>query len=186
VIDDSSSTLQRSDLQARNITLTASISGTDVRAFQANAPLPSGKSGWYIDLDKPKAGERVTNRPQLRGNVLVTASLVPPTNNSCEAGGSGYINALDAFTGTSLTEPYFDVNGDGVYNQADKVSGGTLPPGTPVPVGSIDLGVGMPTLPTVIDGLLLVGGSTGSLGKIPVNPQGGVPRRVSWREIVRN
>ncbi len=44
----------------------------------------------------------------------------------------------------------------------------------------------MPTLPTVIDKLLVVGGSKGSLGSVLVNPQGGTQQRVSWREILRD
>ena len=46
-----------------------------------------------------------------------------------------------------------------------------------VPVGSIDLGVGMPTLPTIIDDLLVVGGSGGELGEAAGHPgAGGVGR----------
>ena len=51
-------------------------------------------------------------------------------------------------------------------------------------VGSINPGVGMPTLPTIIDNLLVVGGSTGDLADVKVKPQGGTPRRISWHEIV--
>ena len=58
--------------------------------------------------------------------------------------------------------------------------------GNLVAVGSIDLGVGMPTLPTLIDKLLVVGGSKGTLGSILMNPQGGSARRTSWREILRD
>jgi type IV pilus assembly protein PilY1 len=58
--------------------------------------------------------------------------------------------------------------------------------GTKVAVGSIDLGVGMPTLPTLIEKLLVVGGSKGTLGSIAMNPQGVAARRISWREILRD
>jgi type IV pilus assembly protein PilY1 len=44
----------------------------------------------------------------------------------------------------------------------------------------------MPTLPTTIDDLLVVGGSSGSLGSVSTNPQGGAAKRVSWREILRD
>jgi len=182
IIDDAvTTTLHRSDLQARTIVMTDTVNGKSVRGFESNGPLNSGVKGWYIDLNKPTvAGERVISRPQVKGSVLVVASIIPPTNNSCEAGGSGYINALDAFTGSSTTAPYFDANGDGKVDASDTLTQS----GTTVPVGSIDLGVGMPTLPTVIDKLLVVGGSTGGLGSIKVNPQGGAAQRVSWREIL--
>jgi type IV pilus assembly protein PilY1 len=34
--------------------------------------------------------------------------------------------------------------------------------------------------------LLVVGGSTGGLGDITVNPQGGAAQRISWREILED
>jgi type IV pilus assembly protein PilY1 len=182
IIDDGSTGLSRSDLAARDILVTTTQNGTSVRGFVANSALASDKKGWYIDLDDPTAGERIVSRPQVKGGVLVTASIIPPTDNSCEAGGSGYVNALDAFSGTSLKAPYFDMNRDGKFDANDHVTSGD----TSVPIGSIDLGVGMPTLPTIIDKLLVVGGSTGSLASLNVNPQGGSASRVSWREILED
>jgi type IV pilus assembly protein PilY1 len=44
----------------------------------------------------------------------------------------------------------------------------------------------MPTLPTIIDNLLVVGGSKATMGQIKVNPQGAGARRISWREITRD
>jgi type IV pilus assembly protein PilY1 len=185
VIDDglATSSLTRSDLLERDIVVSTNASGKAVRGFEANATLPGDKKGWYIDLDTPTAGERITSRPQVKGSVLLTASIIPPTDNSCEAGGSGYINALDAFSGTSLKAPFFDLNGDGVFNDDDKLTDPN-DSDNKVPVGSIDLGVGMPTLPTMIDKLLVVGGSTGGMASTLGNPQGGPAQRVSWRELV--
>ena len=182
LIDDSTSIAGRSALAERKIVVATTLDGRLVRGFESASALPSGKKGWYIDLDSPKAGERVVSDPRVHGSVLLAASLVPPTGNTCDAGGSGYINALDAFTGASLSAPYFDINGDGKYDANDTVDAN----GTQVPVGSVDVGVGMPTLPTLIEELLVVGGSKGTLGSIGVNPQGGSPRRISWREILRD
>ena len=97
-----------------------------------------------------------------------------------EFGGRGFINAISAFSGTSIGQPFFDVDGDGAFGD-DVISVG----GGSVPVGGIDLGVAMPTTPTVIENLLVGGGSSGTTGSINVqNPanQG----RISWREIVRD
>ncbi|MFT3806030.1 pilus assembly protein [Arenimonas sp.] len=162
----------------------------DVRGFQPNATLPAGKKGWFIDMVKPPTptaeGERTVSNPRVFGTVLVTASLIPPTNNTCDAGGNGYINALDAFTGTSLTQAFFNANltkTGGAANFADD----TLTSGSDtVAIGSVDLGLGMPTLPTLIDQLLVAGGSTGTLGSISINPQGNGSRRLSWREILKD
>lgn len=181
LIDDGAS-VAKSDLEDRDILVTTTMDGRAVRGFEPHSTLDTGKKGWFIDLDVPTAGERIVSNPRVRGTSLITASIIPPTSNTCDAGGTGYINAVDAFTGTSLTEPFFDANGDGKVDSEDKVTGG----GDTVPVGSIDLGVGMPTLPTVIDKLLVVGGSNGSLGSVLVNPQGGTNQRVSWHEILRD
>jgi type IV pilus assembly protein PilY1 len=167
---DEGSALAKSQLQSRGIHATGSINGQAVRSFEEYSPLADGKKGWYVTLNTPMPGERVTSRPQVRGTVLVFASLIPPTEATCDAPGKGYVNALDVFTGTGVPQ-------DGYFNKG-KVGGN--------PVGSVDLGVGMPTLPIVIDNLLVVGGSTGGVGQTPVNPQGGAPKRVSWREILRD
>ena len=163
--------------------VTATQDGRDVRAFESVATMPAGKRGWFIDLDEPEPGERVVSNPRVRGTVLLFASMVPPQEDTCDAGGTGYINALDAFTGTSLGVPFFDVNGDGNYDDEDRLS---TDDGVLLPVGSVDLGVGMPTLPTLIEELLVVGGSHGTLGSISMNPQGSAARRISWREILRD
>jgi type IV pilus assembly protein PilY1 len=106
---------------------------------------------------------------------MITASMIP-TGDACESSGRGYVNALDAFTGTSAGASYFDLNG-GAGTSDDLVGG--------VPVGSVNLGVGMPTLPNLMRGMLVVGGSAGSdLG----SPRTLAPRwdRASWREIRRD
>jgi len=181
IIDEGvTSTLHRTDLQQRDI-VAVSADGKQ-RGFKTHGTFDPAKQGWYLDWGNPTAGERVTSRPQVRGSVLVVSTIIPPppADNSCDSLGSGYVNALDAFTGTSTSNPYLDANGDGKVDDHDRISGND----GEVPVGSVDLGVGMPTLPTVIDRLLVVGGSNGSVGSMTVNPQGGAARRLSWREIL--
>lgn len=171
LIDDGATTLALADLTERGLF----VSGA-VRGFEPSAILDPGSKGWYLDLDEPTPGERVVSRPQVRGNVLVFSSIIPPkdSDNPCDAGGTGYLNAIDVFSGTSTGLPYFAAYADYL----------TTPGGDKVPVGSINPGVGMPTLPTIIDNLLVVGGSTGDLADVKVKPQGGAPRRISWHEIV--
>ena len=182
LIDNDSVIAGRGELVERDILVTGTQDGRDVRGFEASATMPADKKGWFIDLDEPSPGERVVSNPRVRGTVLLFASMVPPQEDTCDAGGTGYINALDAFNGTSLGSPYFDVDGDGDFDDDDRIAVGDVL----VPVGSIDLGVGMPTLPTLIEELLVVGGSKGTLGSITMNPQGGGARRISWREILRD
>src|SRR5690606_35100305 len=143
------------------------------RTADAKAVLPQGMKGWYINL--PGAGERIVQDVQVVSNVLVTASMIP-TGTGCDSGGTGYINAVDAFTGTSTGSSFFDTNGDGKVDASDGVA------------GSMNYGVGLPTVPIVFPGRIVVGG-TGGTGGGGANGPGGGPNkgnswiRVSWREI---
>jgi type IV pilus assembly protein PilY1 len=171
---EDSETLDRGDLTQRTVHVTGATSnGFPVRAFEASTPLPAGSKGWFIDL--PASGERIVQEPQVVSTFLVTASMIP-SGDACESDGSGYINALNAFTGTSAGGSYFDLNRDG--NTEDGAVSG-------LPVGSVNLGVGMPTLPSLLRGMLVVGGSGGAELGSPLTLQ---PRwdRASWREIRRD
>ncbi|WOB49785.1 PilC/PilY family type IV pilus protein [Xanthomonas hydrangeae] len=180
----SNTTLARTALTTRSITVTGTQNGFPVRAFQPNSILPAGSRGWYIDLLKPAAvtggagtleGERIVSEAQLFNRTLLVSSIIP-TASACQADGTGYINALDAFTGTSGTESFFDLDGDGSFS--DETVGG-------LPVGSVNLGVGMPTLGNVLRGKIVVGGSKGSLGGVNIADNRNTGR-VSWREIIRD
>jgi len=170
------------NLTQRTIEEAATIAGASVRAFERRQPLPTGSKGWYIDLLEPPApgtaeGERVVSDAQLFGDVLVVSSVIP-TADACQADGRGYLNALDAFTGTSTGPSLFDLDGDGIFE--DEVIGDD-----DLPVGSVDLGVGMPTLAELLRGLAVVGGSSGNLGSVQIREARNVGR-VSWREVLTN
>ena len=177
-MEEDDSTLTAEDLTQRRFEVTnATVDGVPVRAFEGRSPLPPGSQGWYVEL--PGTAERIVQDAQVVSGYLITASMTP-TGDACEPDGSGYINAVDAFTGTSPSGSFFDLDGDG--STADSVV--LDDKGNPIPVGSINVGVGMPTLPNVMRGLLLVSGTNASLG----SPAILMPRwdRVSWREIRRD
>ncbi|UBB26158.1 pilus assembly protein [Pseudoxanthomonas japonensis] len=183
LIDSSSEPIGRDDLISRDIVVTGTMNGSVVRGFETHGGLVDTAKGWYLNLGTPTAGERVVSRPAILGKVLIFSSIIPPQDdNPCAAGGSGFLNAIDAFTGTSTSKTFFDANNDGTVNSSDQIANGN----TRLPVGSFDPGVGMPTLPTVIDKLMVVGGSKGTLNDTAIDPDMGAPRRVSWREIVRD
>jgi type IV pilus assembly protein PilY1 len=173
------------NLQSRGFSVTgATIDGLPVRAFDASASLDPTKKGWFVDLPAPvttppTAAERMVGDPFLLGTVLVAASIVPNAD-PCDAGGTGYINAIDAYTGTSVQNPFFDVDGDGSFDDDRLTSGNTT-----VPVGSVNLGIAMPTSPTVVESLLVAGGSLGTTAAVKVNNPL-LKGRISWREIVRD
>lgn len=180
VIDDdaASSSVTRTTMTARDIV--QFDSGTKNRAFQPYAALPGSSKGWYIDLDLPPSntleGERMVGDQQVVKNALIAASIIPSTSNPCYPG-RGYVNAIDAFTGTSLQTGLFDANRNGAFGDSGDMIGSTA-------VGSIDLGVGMVTDPALLDRLLVAGGSLATLASTPLDPSlyGG---RISWREIIR-
>lgn len=165
----------RANLTARTIAVTsATANGYPVRAFEAKSALPSTSKGWYVDL--PGAGERVVQDAQLASSFLITASMIPE-GDACEGSGTGYINALDAFTGTSGGNSFFDLNKDGTTDDT-AVTGG-------LPVGSANMGVGMPTRPVLLPGQFVLGGSgDGSAAGLSGGRSFGMQwQRVSWREI---
>jgi len=199
IVDDGTALARNgagANLTRRSAAVVGTANGKAVRAFEANSALPSGSKGWYLDLLTPPdgvaEGERVVSAAQILGGrqtVMVTSSVIP-TASACQSDGRGYINALDAFTGTSLRSPFFDTNSDGSF--ADEV---LTVDGKKVPIGSVDLGVGMGTLPNLMSGS---GGSgtgaspgmmceTGSNGKMVCVPYDDIRNlgRVSWREIKR-
>jgi type IV pilus assembly protein PilY1 len=160
-----------------------------VRAF-GNAVVGdlTGKRGWYLDLVNPpygaadKIGERMVFDPLLIGGTVLVEASQSPSKDPCDVGGTGFINAIDAFTGGSLGSPFFDANGDGFVNDNDKVDNN----GNPVVVGSIDPNVGMPSTPTVVGSVLILGGSGGGKPARIVIPPSGSSGRISWREILRD
>jgi type IV pilus assembly protein PilY1 len=170
--------LTRADLLERHIYLVDQSTG--YRSFDLpQTAIGSDYEGWFIDLDKPTGtGERVISSPLIYDTVLIFSSVIPPQQekvNSCDAGGSGYVNALNAFTGASLTNSFFDLP---IHTLMDG-------DGNAVAVGSLPVGTGMPTAPVLIGDKLVVGDSSGGTPTaFDVNRAGGnMPRRVSWREI---
>ena len=180
VIDEpaAASAVTRTSMTARNIAQFDSV--TRNRAFEPHAALPGASKGWYIDLDLPPGntleGERMVGDQQEVKGALIAPSIIPSTSNPCYPG-RGYINAIDAFTGTSLQTSLFDINGNGAFGDIGDQLGSTS-------VGSVDPGVGMVTNPALMSDAYIVGGSNGTLARGPLDPAlyGG---RISWREIIR-
>jgi type IV pilus assembly protein PilY1 len=188
LIDDGTAIADgRDDLVIREIAQVGALAdGRVVRAFEAAAALPGGVRGWAIDLDEPTPGERVVSGPRINGRAAFVSSIIPSEGNGCEAGGSGFLNAIDVFTGTSPADgsgtgssSFFDIDGDGDGSN-DTIGDDGLP------VGSLDPGVGMPTESAQIDDLILVCGSNGQCTTVPAAEQAGEidARRLQWREVI--
>ena len=205
IVDESTNTTiaGRGALKARKIVAAGELdngsgTGVKVRAFEPQE-FPSGvsdmygKKGWYIDLVNPpftaaqKVGERIVGTPVVRGTTVLVSSIIP-SEDPCTVEGSGYVNAVDALTGSSGvygSESYFDVNGGGFDN--DKLV--STIDGREISIGSIDLGIKMPTDALVLAGdtneLVVVGGSIGGTGSAPFRGTRAVGR-ISWHEMINN
>lgn len=190
IIDGETPVAGRTSLTQRRIAAVGTDSrGRSVRAFEQYATLPTGSRGWYIDLGVPKPGERMVSGPRVRGRAAFYSTVVPESGNGCEPGGTGYLNVLDLFTGTSpqasggggKSTSFFDFDGDGTGD--DEVIRGST---GDLPIGSVDFGIGMPTESGQIDNVVLVCGSGGQCEDPRTTAVGGTPRRVGWREILRS
>lgn len=169
-------------LVQRQVEFAGTFAGSNVRVFQkAAANDMAAKDGFYLNL--PGAGERVVTAASvynLNGPVLLFSSIVP-VFDECSPGGSGFLNAIEPFTGGRITRPFFDINRNGNYldDVMDSVADRFI--------GSIDLGLGNPGQATVIDNQVVVGGSDDKRASLATDPGSVTARgRLSWREIVRD
>jgi type IV pilus assembly protein PilY1 len=79
-------------------------------------------AGWYFDL--PLSGERGTVDMMIRGGVIIAISFIPE-DSPCGYGGDSVIHEMSATSGARLTRPQFDINGDGVIDDNDRINIGT-------------------------------------------------------------
>lgn len=186
LIDEGSSISGRSLLRPRTVASLLTADGMPARSFsRATTGDMANRKGWYIDWINPgnsKIGERMITPSVLyrfSEPTLIGSSIIPEADDPCQPGGTGYINAINAFTGASLAASPFVF---GNYN------GSTI-------VGSLDLGVGMPSQAAafITDSTTgkLVASGTGGSGwqpgdKLPsptVNTGAAPNGRMSWREL---
>lgn len=117
IIDDGVAyTQSRSTLLgAQSITTSSTL-----RTVTANDVNLVTKRGWYVDL--PATRERIIATPTLLDERVAFNTFVPDSS-SCESTGESWTFLLDALTGGRLESPVFDLNSDGIFNNADKVAG---------------------------------------------------------------
>jgi type IV pilus assembly protein PilY1 len=181
LIDSDAVFTGRSELKARSIDLEDTISGSPVRSFSmAVSGDMAGKRGWFIDLVSPSLGnigERMVGEHKFFGTVLLASSMIPSTD-SCTPGGTGYLNAVDPFTGANVSNLFFDANNDLQFNDSDRI-------GSPKrAIGSISPSINLPSDAILIGNRLVSSGTSGDIRSLSVNNpvRNG---RISWREVVR-
>ncbi len=187
LIDEGAAITSRSELTLRAVALVDEFAGKPVRTFsQATVGDMVGKKGWYLDFTTHYKERIVTESLllNLAKPALIVSTVIPDSSDPCIPGGTGFLNVIDPFTGGSTTVGIFDVDNDKDYT--NDVLGSSL-------IGSVDLGVGLPSRPTLIGDRLVVGGTSSEKDKrvsdIGVNlgnTSGSttVRGRMSWREII--
>jgi type IV pilus assembly protein PilY1 len=134
----------------------------------------AGSSGWYLDL--PISGERATGIPKLSNGILFFNTFIP-SSSPCDAGGTGWLMALNYYTGLTPTHQVFADFGT-------------------TPLAGVQFGA-------ALGGTTLIQSSTSNQGfavmsltkgNIATEGDGGVPKinfgarargRMTWREIVQ-
>lgn len=188
IIDSDTTITSRASLKERTIPYVGVDSlGRTARAWESYSPLPATAKGWFVDLANPTPGERVVTAPFIKARAMWFSSMIPKIGSGCDSGGSGFLNAIDAFTGTNpqlsggSTYSFIDVNGDGVGN--DRL-GGASGGGEDRYLSSVDLGIGMPAQGTGVGNNVFACGSEAGCGKVQ-STAGEDKKRLSWRELYK-
>lgn len=186
LVDSDTEITGLSQLQQRTIASTGTDSlGRLARSFESYSALPTDKKGWYLNLGTPTAGERVVTSPVIDGRAAWFASIIPRVGSGCDADGTGYLNTIDAFTGTNpqrggSTYSFFDVNGNGKGD--DRLPNSSGNNGF---ISSVDTGIGMPGRVAGVGHNMYDCGSAARCSRNQTPPNGEDPRRLGWRELYK-
>lgn len=157
-------------------------------------PVPSDmakKLGWYMNLVQPivdsksgaltgvnDQGERMVTPNQFQGNLLLGTTRIPQAATNadiCNSSGSGWVMAVDPFTGTNPSGPFFLANGgDGRVK---------MPDGSYLPAAGVGFSA-LPNNPIFVGGDMLMSFDNGTTSSINTSGAAGLPQRVSWKELV--
>ncbi len=180
LIDRGPAIVGRGGLEQVNILQEATSNGVLARTIETNST--PGTDGWFIDLITPGAsatGERMVVPNIFRGGSLIGVTRIPDGGGDpCNASGStGFIMAIDPFTGGRLQTSPFDLNGDGIFDANDGING--------TPAFGFGLTAGTYS-PLLISDRFYLNDQNANItqGRVPFGSQ--PPIRVSWREIIRN
>ena len=176
--DDGGSAKGRDDLIERRIEHVGTAGEFTVRVIEAGtAAEVESSGGWFIDL--PASGERMVVPNRFQGAVLIGTTRIPEASDACRRGGSGWIMAINPFTGARLELTFFDVNRDGVFDDDDRllidklrhiVSGILVDSGTQESI--------------FIDDNMLINKDDGTMDSIKTQGAAVAARRMSWRELI--
>ncbi|MFB3047051.1 MAG: pilus assembly protein [Acidiferrobacterales bacterium] len=178
-------TVNKSDLQIQTIT-PGTVAGQAVRTITnvlitawGSSGLPE-RMGWQVDL--PRTGEKSVTNPIALGDRMLFTTLIPD-EAPCAFGGTGFLMEINIVNGGTPTDPVFDLNDDGLFDDNDKLSGQMV-------VG-VNPDVGLLPQPAILvdpdTGIVIktAAGTKGTPGKTVTNAPTGTPfsSRRSWRQL---
>lgn len=137
----SSVTVSKNDLLAQRITEEVTVRGEVYLKTSTYEVDWSVHRGWYLPLvyQSELEGERVIYPAQTTLDRVIFVTAKVDADDPCESSGSGRLGELDLFSGSMLSYPVLDTNGDGVVDDND------------VQVSGININDGLPGLPVIID-----------------------------------
>jgi type IV pilus assembly protein PilY1 len=183
LIDNNTAISGRNELVERRILVEATVAGVPARVIEEGSAADIvGRHGWYIDLVSPgvdgEQGERMVVQNRFQGEALIGTTRIPGYTDACNPGGTGFVMAINPFTGGRLASTFFDVSGDGISNQADMYCDGN----GCVPVSGIGFS-SSPNNPIFVENVMQVGLDSGETRTIRTFGSAVEARRMSWREL---
>jgi type IV pilus assembly protein PilY1 len=173
----------RADLIERKIISEARQGTLEVRVVETGTLGElTGRRGWHMDLVSPGPngvrGERMVVPNTFQGAALLGTTRIPEATDVCQPTGTGFIMAINPFTGARLDASFFDVNRDGRFTDADEVATGD---GSAVASG-VSFGEGV--YGTITGGMLHGNLDSSQIQELAIRPPATEAGRMSWREIV--
>jgi hypothetical protein len=99
---------------------TVDVDGTDV-VFRTVTGSNPGNISWSMELGPGATGsERVIVKPLVVGGIVFFTTFVPDAD-VCEGAGDTWVFALDYQSGLAPLDPIFDLNGDGKFDDEDRI-----------------------------------------------------------------
>ncbi|ADE14081.1 fimbrial assembly protein [Nitrosococcus halophilus Nc 4] len=159
----------------------------------------STHKGWYMDLvntennNTNNYGEKQVSDSLLRNGRIIFTTLIP-SDELCDFGGTGWLMELDATNGGHLSFAPFDLNHDGIFDNADYINVGDTNGDSNddyAPPGGKKSKVGIIPTPGVISGpgtnprqeFKYTSGSTGNIEVTRENAGPGYAGRISWIQL---